>query len=72
MQSRVQSAAPGATDILEFTASVPGQFTMMDHAMARMAKGLMAVFDVSGPQNAALMHAGPAPSDPTVKESAAR
>jgi plastocyanin len=37
-----------------------------------MAKGLMAVFDVSGPQNVALMHAGPAPSDPSVKESAAR
>lgn len=66
------SIPPGAAAILEFTASVPGQFTMMDHAMARMAKGLMAVFDVSGPQNAALMHAGPAPSDPSVKESAAR
>lgn len=66
------SVPPGGAAILEFTASVPGQFTMMDHAMARMAKGLMAVFDVSGPQNAALMHAGPAPSDPSVKESAAR
>jgi len=66
------SVPPGAAAILEFTTSTPGQFTMMDHAMARMAKGLMAVFDVSGPQNAALMHAGPVPSDPTVKESAAR
>jgi plastocyanin len=33
---------------------------MMDHAMARMAKGLMATFTVSGTENAALMHAGPA------------
>jgi nitrite reductase (NO-forming) len=65
------SVPPGAAAILEFTTSTPGQFTMMDHAMARMAKGLMAVFDVSGPQNAALMHAGPAPSDSSVKESAA-
>jgi copper-containing nitrite reductase len=64
------SVPTGAAAILEFTASVPGQFTMMDHAMARVAKGLIAVFDVSGPQNAALMHAGPAPSDPSVKESA--
>ena len=63
------SIPPGSAAILEFTTSTPGQFTMMDHAMARMAKGLMAVFDVSGPQNAALMHAGPAPSDPSVKES---
>ncbi|MBZ5657613.1 MAG: nitrite reductase, copper-containing [Acidobacteriia bacterium] len=65
------SVPPGGAAVLEFKASVPGQFTMMDHAMARMAKGLMAVFDVSGPQNAALMHAGPALSDPPLKESAA-
>ena len=65
------SVPPGGAAILELAVSVPGEFTMMDHAMARMAKGLMAVFDVSGPQNAALMHAGPAPSDFSVKESAA-
>ena len=56
------SVPPGAAAILEFAASVPGQFTMMDHAMARMAKGLMAVFEVRGAQNAALMHDGPAES----------
>ena len=66
------SVPPGSAAIIEFTASVPGQFTMMDHAMARMAKGLMAFFDVSGPPNAALMHAGPAPSDLSAKEDAAR
>jgi len=66
------SVPPGGAAILEFTASVPGQFTMMDHAMARMAKGLMALFDVSGPPNTALMHAGPAPSDLSAKESAVR
>ena len=38
-----------------------GKFPMMDHAMARMAKGLMATFAISGPENAALMHPGPAP-----------
>jgi copper-containing nitrite reductase len=55
------SVPPGAAVILEFKASVPGQFTMMDHAMARMAKGLMATFEISGAENAALMHAGPVP-----------
>jgi plastocyanin len=55
------SVPPGAAAILEFKASVPGQFPMMDHAMARMAKGLMATFEISGAENAALMHAGPAP-----------
>ncbi|HYM75589.1 MAG TPA: copper-containing nitrite reductase [Candidatus Dormibacteraeota bacterium] len=54
------SVPPGAAAILEFKASVPGQFAMMDHAMARMAKGLMATFQISGAENAALMHPGPA------------
>jgi nitrite reductase (NO-forming) len=53
---------PGSAAILEFTTSTPGQFTMMDHAMARMAKGLMAVFEVRGALNTAFMHDGPAES----------
>jgi copper-containing nitrite reductase len=59
----VQTATipPGGAAMLEFKAVIPGKFPMMDHAMARMAKGLMAVFQVSGPENAVLMHAGPAP-----------
>ena len=56
------SVPPGGAAILELTARVPGKFTMMDHAMSRMAKGLLAVLEVTGAQNAALMHAGPAPS----------
>jgi copper-containing nitrite reductase len=61
--SGVQTAGvpPGAAAILEFKASVPGRFAMMDHAMARMMKGLMATFDITGAENATLMHAGPAP-----------
>jgi copper-containing nitrite reductase len=54
------SVPPGAAAILEFKASIPGQFPMMDHAMARMAKGLMATFEISGAENATLMHPGPA------------
>ncbi|HKS74763.1 MAG TPA: copper-containing nitrite reductase [Terriglobales bacterium] len=54
------SVPPGAAAILEFKASVPGQFAMMDHAMARMAKGLMATFEITGAENAILMHRGPA------------
>lgn len=57
------SVPPGAAAVLEFTASVPGQFTMMDHAMARMAKGLVATLTVTGAGNVALMHAGPASPD---------
>lgn len=60
--SSVQTASvpPGATAVLEFKASVPGQFAMMDHAMARMAKGLMATFEITGAENATLIHSGPA------------
>jgi copper-containing nitrite reductase len=65
------SVPPGAAAILEFTASVPGQFTMMDHAMARMAKGLMAVFEVRGAENAAFMHDGPTEPDSGSQVSAA-
>jgi len=55
------SVPPGAAAVLEFKASIPGQFPMMDHAMARMAKGLMATFEISGAENATLMHPGSAP-----------
>jgi len=58
----VQTAAvpPGSAAMLELRASVPGQFSVMDHAMARMAKGLLAILEVTGVENATLMHAGPA------------
>jgi len=51
---------PGSAAILEVKARTPGQFTLMDHAMSRMEKGDMAILEVSGPENKALMHAGPA------------
>jgi len=53
------SIPPGAAAIVELKASMPGQFTLMDHAMSRMEKGNMAILDVKGPENTALMHAGP-------------
>lgn len=54
------SVPPGGAAILELTAAMPGKFAMMDHAMARMAKGLMATLDVTGTQDATLMHQGSA------------
>jgi copper-containing nitrite reductase len=58
----IQTAAvpPGGAAIFEVKASVPGQFTLMDHAISRMEKGNMAILQVNGPENIALMHAGPA------------
>lgn len=52
---------PGDAAILELKAQDPGKFTMMDHAISRMEKGLLAVLDVKGPENTALIHAGPTP-----------
>ena len=58
----VQTATvpPGDAGIFEVKTRAPGQFTFMDHAMSRMEKGDMAFLDVRGPENAALVHAGPA------------
>jgi plastocyanin len=63
------SVPPGAAAILEFKASVPGQFAMMDHAMARMMKGLMATFEITGAENARLMHSGSAPDSSSARLS---
>jgi len=51
---------PGDAGIFEVKVSNAGQFTLMDHAISRMEKGNMAVLQVKGPENTALMHAGPA------------
>ncbi len=59
--SGIQTASvpSGGAAIIEVKASMPGSFTLMDHAASRMEKGNMAVLQVEGPENAALMHAGP-------------
>lgn len=53
---------PGGAGIFEVKASIPGQFTLMDHAISRMEKGNLAILQVTGAENSALMHAGPAAS----------
>ncbi len=42
--------AGGAT-IVEFTVEVPGKYTLVDHALARMNKGAWAVLEVAGLDN---------------------
>src|SRR5215469_3984445 len=71
--SGVQTGAvpPGSAAILELMANVPGQFSVMDHAMARMAKGLLAILEVTGAENATLMHAGPASPNESSQASTA-
>ena len=58
----VQTATvpPGDAGIFEVKTRVPGQFAFMDHAISRMEKGDVAFLQVKGPENDALVHAGPA------------
>lgn len=66
----VQTATvpPGDAGIFEVKARVPGQFGFMDHAISRMDKGDVAFLDVKGPENTALIHAGPAALNPGEQE----
>lgn len=46
----VQTTAvlPGGASIVEFTVDVPGKYTIVDHALARMNKGAWAILQVEG------------------------
>lgn len=53
------SVPPGGAAMLELTTTAPGNFALMDHAMARMAKGLMANLAVTGTDTAKFMSERP-------------
>lgn len=55
----VQTTAvlPGGATIVEFTVDVPGKYTIVDHALARMNKGAWAVLEVEGEPNPAVFQA---------------
>ena len=41
----------GGAVITEFKLDVPGSFTLVDHALSRMERGLVGVLHVEGPSN---------------------
>jgi nitrite reductase (NO-forming) len=45
------SVAPGGAVITEFKTKVPGNYTLVDHALARAERGLLGVLSVEGPPN---------------------
>jgi len=45
------SVAPGGAVITEFKTKVPGNYTLVDHALARAERGLLGVLTVEGPPN---------------------
>jgi nitrite reductase (NO-forming) len=42
---------PGGAVIAEFKTQVPGNYTLVDHALARAERGLSGVLSVEGPPN---------------------
>ena len=42
---------PGGAVITEFKTKVPGNYTLLDHAIARVERGLAGVLTVEGPPN---------------------
>lgn len=48
--------APGGATMVEFKVDVPGNYTLVDHALSRMEKGLVGVLNVTGPENHDIFH----------------
>jgi nitrite reductase (NO-forming) len=46
--------APGGATIVEFKLNYPGKYLLVDHALSRVGKGLVASLDVSGPADSAI------------------
>jgi nitrite reductase (NO-forming) len=42
---------PGGAVIAEFRTTVPGNYTLVDHALARVERGLSGILNVEGPPN---------------------
>lgn len=45
------TVAPGGAAIAEFKTKVPGNYTLVDHALARAERGLVGILRVEGPPN---------------------
>jgi nitrite reductase (NO-forming) len=46
---RTISVAPGGAVIVEFKLEVPGNYTIVDHALTRLERGLAGILSVEGP-----------------------
>jgi nitrite reductase (NO-forming) len=45
------TVAPGGALVVEFKLDVPGNYTLVDHALARAERGLLGILSVEGPPN---------------------
>ena len=49
---------PGSAAMIELTPQVPGRYVLLDHAIARVQRGLIGFLDVTGPANDILYYEG--------------
>ena len=45
------TVAPGGAVVVEFKVDVPGNYTLVDHALARSERGLLGILSVEGAPN---------------------
>lgn len=50
---------PGGATMVEFSLEVPGKFILVDHALARLQRGLAGFLIVEGPSNPEIFHGTP-------------
>jgi nitrite reductase (NO-forming) len=55
------SVAPGGAVIVEFKPEVPGNYTIVDHALTRLERGLAGILTVEGPPNPEIYNGQPMP-----------
>lgn len=54
------SVPPGGATVVEFKIDRAGRYTLVDHALSRIERGLVGFLIVDGPRDDELMHPGPA------------
>jgi nitrite reductase (NO-forming) len=45
------TVAPGGATVVDFKLEVPGKYMLVDHALTRVARGLVGILEVTGPDN---------------------
>jgi nitrite reductase (NO-forming) len=54
------TVAPGGATVVDFKIDRPGRYTIVDHALSRLERGLVGALIVDGPMDDEIMHQGPA------------
>jgi nitrite reductase (NO-forming) len=54
------SVPPGGATVVDFKIDRPGRYTIVDHALSRLERGLVGSLIVDGPMDDEIMHQGPA------------